>query len=90
VREMRYRRPMRDTIVLTRLCTVLVVLVNVSIGGYDPTAAAIAQSNAAAQNEAMVASAIERGRQNLNVLERSVIKGQHCVPRRVVWWSTCV
>jgi hypothetical protein len=47
---------------------------NVSISGYDPTAAAVAQSQAAAQNDAMIASTIERGRQNLDALERSVIK----------------
>jgi hypothetical protein len=53
---------------------------NVSISGYDPTAAAIAQSNAAAQNEAMIASTIERGRQNLDALEKSVIKDNTIFP----------
>jgi hypothetical protein len=53
---------------------------NVAISGYDPTAAAIAQSNAAAQNEAMVASTIETGRRNLDVLERAVIKDNTLFP----------
>jgi hypothetical protein len=53
---------------------------NVSITGYDSRAAAIAQSNAAVQNEAMIASTIERGRQNLDVLERSVIKDNTLFP----------
>jgi hypothetical protein len=34
---------------------------------HDPTAAAIAQSNAAAQNDAMIASTIEAGRKNLTL-----------------------
>jgi hypothetical protein len=42
--------------------------------GCSPTAAAIAQSNAAAQNEAMIGATIERGRQNMAALERTVIK----------------
>ncbi|MEQ1935265.1 MAG: hypothetical protein ABL962_15505, partial [Fimbriimonadaceae bacterium] len=41
----------------------------VHTSGYSPTAAAIAQSNASAQNEAMIASTIERGQQNLAALE---------------------
>ena len=53
---------------------------NVSISGYDPTAAAIAQSNAAAQNDAMIAATIERGRQNLDALEQSVIKDNTLFP----------
>jgi hypothetical protein len=53
---------------------------NVAISGYDPTAAAIAQSNAAAQNEAMIASTIETGRRNLDVLERAVIKDNTLFP----------
>jgi hypothetical protein len=48
--------------------------------GYSPTAAAIAQSNAAAQNEAMVASTIEQGQVNLATLERSVIKDNTLMP----------
>jgi hypothetical protein len=53
---------------------------NVSIHGYDPTAAAIAQSNADAQNEAMIASTIENGRRNLDVLEKAVIKDNTLFP----------
>jgi hypothetical protein len=53
---------------------------NVSITGYDPAAAVIAQSNAAAQNDAMIASTIERGRQNLDALEKSVIKDNTIFP----------
>ena len=48
--------------------------------GYSPTVAAIAQSNAAAQNEAMIASTIERGRQNLAALEGGVIKDNTLLP----------
>jgi hypothetical protein len=42
--------------------------------GYSPTAAAIAQSNAAAQNEAAIAATIERGQVNLAALEQGVLK----------------
>jgi hypothetical protein len=41
---------------------------------YSPTANAIAQNNAAAQNEAMFAATIERGQQNMAQLEQAVIK----------------
>ncbi len=41
---------------------------------YDPTAAAIAQNNAAAQNETMIAATVEAGQRNMAVLEQSVIK----------------
>src|ERR1700730_4920417 len=37
---------------------------------YSPTAAAIAQGNAAAQNEAMFAATVERGQQNMAQLEQ--------------------
>jgi len=47
---------------------------------YSPTAAAIAQNNAAAQNEAMFASTVERGQQNMAQLERSVIKDNTLMP----------
>src|SRR5262249_12368657 len=53
---------------------------NVTISGYDPNAAALAQSQAAAQNEAMIASTIETGRRNLNFLEKSVIKDNTLFP----------
>ena len=48
--------------------------------GYSPTAAAIAQSNAAAQNDAMVESTIAQGQANLANLERSVIKDNTLLP----------
>ena len=41
---------------------------------YSPTAAVIAQSNATAQNEAMIAATVETGQRNMAVLEQSVIK----------------
>ncbi|MDB5627284.1 MAG: hypothetical protein JWR73_3086 [Tardiphaga sp.] len=47
---------------------------------YSPTAAAIAQGNAAAQNEAMVAATIERGQQNMAQLEQGVIKDNTLMP----------
>ena len=37
----------------------------VNVHGYDPSAAAIAQNRAAAQNEAMIGSAVEAGQRNL-------------------------
>jgi hypothetical protein len=47
---------------------------------YSPTAAAIAQNNAAAQNEAMFAATIERGQQNMAQLEQTVIKDNTLMP----------
>ncbi|WP_441252567.1 hypothetical protein AB8A28_19925 [Tardiphaga sp. 71_E8_N1_1] len=47
---------------------------------YSPTAAAIAQGNAAAQNEAMVASTIEQGQRNMAQLEQAVIKDNTLLP----------
>jgi hypothetical protein len=41
---------------------------------YSPTAAAIAQGNAAAQNDAMIAATVETGQRNMAALEQSVIK----------------
>ena len=46
----------------------------VHVTGYSPVANAIAQDRAAAQNEAMIGSAIEQGQQNMAVLERAIIK----------------
>jgi len=46
--------------------------------GYSPAAAAIAQSNATAQNEAMIGATIERGQQNLAMLEQAVMKTIRC------------
>ncbi len=47
---------------------------------YDPTAAAIAQNNAAVLNEAMFAATIETGQRNMAVLEQSVIKDNTLMP----------
>ncbi|MGY3614855.1 hypothetical protein [Bradyrhizobium sp. USDA 10063] len=47
---------------------------------YSPTAAAIAQGNASAQNEAMVAATIETGQRNMAALEQSVIKDNTLMP----------
>ena len=47
---------------------------------YSPTAAAIAQGNASAQNEAMFAATIERGQQNMAQLEQAVIKDNTLMP----------
>lgn len=52
----------------------------VNTTGYSPTAAAIAQSNAAAQNDAMISATIEQGQANLATLERSVIKDNTLLP----------
>jgi hypothetical protein len=53
---------------------------NVQTTGYSPTAAAIAQSNAAAQNDAMISATIERGQANMAALESSVIKDNTLFP----------
>jgi hypothetical protein len=47
---------------------------------YDPTANAIAQSNAAAQNEAMISTTLAQGQANLATLERSAIKDNTLMP----------
>jgi hypothetical protein len=47
---------------------------------YSPTAAAIAQGNAAAQNDAMISATIERGQANMAMLEQSVIKDNTLLP----------
>lgn len=47
---------------------------------YSPTANAIAQGNAAAQNEAMIATTIEAGQRNMAVLEQAVIKDNTLMP----------
>src|SRR5215510_6380905 len=52
----------------------------VNTTGYSPTANAIAQSNAAAQNEAMIASTVEQGQRNLAMLEQGVIKDNTLLP----------
>lgn len=53
---------------------------NVHTIGYSPTAAAIAQSRASAQNEAMISAAIEQGQANLASLERGVMKDNTLLP----------
>lgn len=47
---------------------------------YDSSAAAAAQTRAAARNDAMVGRTIETGRRNLATLERSVIKDNTLLP----------
>jgi hypothetical protein len=56
------------------------VTYQVNTVGYSPTANAIAQSNASAQNEAMISATIEQGQQNLANLERGVIKDDTIMP----------
>ena len=48
--------------------------------GYSPTANAIAQDRASAQNEAMISATIQQGQQNLATLERAVIKDDTLMP----------
>jgi hypothetical protein len=52
----------------------------VNYQGYDPTAAAVAQDRAAAQNEAMIANVVETGQRNLATLEQTVIKDDTLLP----------
>jgi hypothetical protein len=47
---------------------------------YSPTAAAIAQNNAAVQNEAMFAATVETGQRNMAMLEQSVIEDNTLMP----------
>jgi hypothetical protein len=47
---------------------------------YSPTAEAIAQNNAAVQNEAMFAATVETGQRNMAALEKSVIKDNTLMP----------
>ncbi|WP_375308403.1 hypothetical protein WI560_13550 [Bradyrhizobium sp. A11] len=47
---------------------------------YSPTAAVIAQGNAAAQNDAMIANTVEVGQRNMAALEQSVIKDNTLMP----------
>ena len=47
---------------------------------YSPTAAAIAQNNAAIQNEAMFAATVETGQRNMAMLEQTVIKDNTLMP----------
>lgn len=52
----------------------------VNTTGYSPTAAAIAQSNANAQNSELIGATIERGQANMAMLERGVIKDNTLMP----------
>jgi hypothetical protein len=47
---------------------------------FDPTANAIAQGNAAVQNEAMISATFAQGQANLATLERSVVKDNTLMP----------
>ena len=47
---------------------------------YSPTAAVIAQNNAAVQNGAMIGATIEQGRRNMATLEQAVIKDNTLMP----------
>jgi hypothetical protein len=47
---------------------------------YSPTAAVIAQNNAAMQNDAMISATIETGQRNMATLEQSVIKDNTLMP----------
>lgn len=47
---------------------------------YSPTAAAIAQTNAAMQNEAMISSVVDQGQRNMVALEKTVIKDNTLFP----------
>ncbi|WP_315778918.1 hypothetical protein [Bradyrhizobium sp. SZCCHNR2011] len=47
---------------------------------YSPTAAAIAQNNAAVQNDAMISATIETGQRNMAMLEQAVIKDNTLMP----------
>jgi hypothetical protein len=52
----------------------------VHTNGYSPAAAAIAQSNANAQNAELISATIERGQANMAMLERAVIKDNTLMP----------
>jgi len=47
---------------------------------YSPTAAAIAQTNANMQNEAMIGNHIEAGRANMAALEKNILKDNTIMP----------
>src|SRR6185503_14507309 len=53
---------------------------NVTTTGYSPTAAAIAQSNANAQNAQMINATIEQGQANMARREQDVIKDNTLLP----------
>lgn len=47
---------------------------------YSPTAAVIAQNNAAVQNDVMISATVEAGQRNMATLEQSVIKDNTLMP----------
>jgi hypothetical protein len=53
---------------------------HVSYTGYNPTAAAIAQTNVAMQNEAMIDNAVEAGKRDMAMLENTIIKDDTIMP----------
>ena len=53
---------------------------HVSYSGYSPTANAIAQARAGAQNEAMIGNAIQQGQFKLASLEQGVLKDNTMMP----------
>lgn len=50
------------------------------VSGYDPTAAAIAQTNASIENAAMISNAVETGQRNMAALEQQVLKDNTVMP----------
>ena len=53
---------------------------HVTVTGYDPTAAALAQANASAQNRAMIDNVVATGRANLDTLAHTIIKDNTILP----------
>src|SRR5882762_10130792 len=47
---------------------------------YSPTAAVVAQNNAAVQNDVMISATVEAGQRNMATLEQSVIKDNTLMP----------
>lgn len=50
------------------------------VSGYDPTAAAIARTNASIENAAMINNAVEVGQRNMATLEQQVLKDNTVMP----------
>lgn len=50
------------------------------VSGYDPTAAAIAQTSASIENAAMINNAVETGQRNMAALEEQVLKDNTVMP----------
>lgn len=53
---------------------------HVTYSGYDPTAASIARTQAAIQNDIMITRAVERGQSNLAQLENTILKDNTVFP----------